>query len=223
MKQNFSFLKNKKYGTTLLFLFCLIQLHAQTYSWKQRADFPNAKRQGAIGFSIDSLGYIGGGYTDFNNLNDFWQYHPKTNTWERKADLPFPIRTAMTFVIGGKAYLTGGIITGAPFNNKLWMYDPLTDIWTEKAPYPGTGIYGGVGFAIGTKGYIGVGNSSGADGPYLNDFYEYDSANDTWQKKKDFPEPARYGGYGIALNGKGYVGLGYDNNTLIKIQRLVGI
>ena len=48
----------------------------------------------------------------------------------------------------------------------------------------------------------------------LNDFYEYDPVSDIWNQVADFAGSARYGAVSFALDNKGYVGTGYDDNAL---------
>jgi N-acetylneuraminic acid mutarotase len=48
----------------------------------------------------------------------------------------------------------------------------------------------------------------------MNDFYAYDPATNTWEKKADFKGTARYGAVGFVVDGKGYMGSGYDGNYL---------
>ena len=61
-------------------------------------------------------------------------------------------------------------------------------------------------FAIGTKGYIGCGD----DGGVLNDFWEYTPATDSWAAKATYGGTARTEAGAFAVNGKGYIGTGFD-------------
>ncbi len=80
------------------------------------------------------------------------------------------------------------------------------DYWAQKAN-GATARFGAVGFSIGTKGYIGTGNSSGN---YKNDFWEYDAPANSWTQKADFGGTARFGAVGFSIGTKGYIGTGYD-------------
>lgn len=86
------------------------------------------------------------------------------------------------------------------------------DTWTQKDDFGGTaGIarYNAVGFSIGTKGYVGTGWTGSVRG---KDFWEYDSALNTWTQKADFGGTGRLAAVGFAIAGKGYVGTGYDGS-----------
>jgi len=181
--------------------------------WTQKANVNGVERWGAFGFSIGNYGYIGGGYDGNANLDDFWRYDPATNSWTQKADVPLALRGASTFIISGKGFLTGGIVTGPPYNSNLYMYDPANDTWTQKTDYPGFPIYGAQAFAIGAKGYFGIGNGGTSTGDFFTEFYEYDYNTDAWTQRDSFPGIERYGTFGIALNGKGYAGFGANGAT----------
>ncbi len=127
--------------------------------------------------------------------------------------MPEALRFANSFVINGFGYVVGGVVSSPPYNKHLWMYDPTLNTWIQKTDFPGTGIYSGGSFSIGNKGYLGMGNTGSANGPYTNSFYEYDAGDNAWTQKANFPGTSRYSGYGISLNGKGYFGFGYYGNT----------
>ena len=48
-----------------------------TNAWTQKADFGGTARDGAVGFSIGSKGYIGTGYDGTGSTKDFWEYTPE--------------------------------------------------------------------------------------------------------------------------------------------------
>ena len=87
----------------------------------------------------------------------------------------------------------------------------IDDVWEPKQnlPFTGEGRWWMTGFAIGDKGYAGV----GWDGRNLRqEFYEYDSQQDSWTRMQDFPGEGRQYAIGFSLNGKGYLGFGFGDN-----------
>ena len=96
--------------TKLLFPLFAICGYVSAQSWTQKLNFGGVKRQGAVGFSIGTKGYIGAGmlygnYTYF----DFWEYDPSANTWTQKVDVPGGKRGyAVGFSIGTKGYIGTG-------------------------------------------------------------------------------------------------------------------
>ena len=178
-------------------------------TWTQKANFGGTIRDGAIGFSIGSNGYIGTGFKNGNYYKDFWEYDPALNTWTQKADFGGGVRyNAVGFSIGSKGYVGTGSSNIYPNNFKdFWEYDPALNTWTQKADFGGTARYSAVGFSIVGKGYLGTGYSTYSNGS-TKDFWEYDPALNTWTQKQDFAGIARYGSVGFSMGSKGYLGTG---------------
>lgn len=80
--------------------------------------------------------------------------------------------------------------------------------WEKKAAFEGNKRARGVGFAIGNRGYIGLGEDT-ADVMH-NDFWEYDPGTDSWMQKATLPAVGRRDAVGFAIGNKGYVGTGID-------------
>lgn len=203
----------KFFQTFIYVLIFNLNTLSQTFKWHQKNSFPGNKRWGAFSFEIGGFGYVGGGYLNGVNLNDVWKYDPSTDSWSQVSNCPLPTRASGSFTLNNFGYYVGGIIQSGAISNQLFQYDPSTNTWATKAPYPTSGIYGGISFAINNKGYYGVGNSGSALGPYLTAFFQYDPLTNQWTQKASFPGPARYGSYGIASNNFGYAGFGTNENT----------
>ena len=84
-----------------------------------------------------------------------------------------------------------------------------SNMWVKKASVGGSKRERGVGFAIGNRGYIGLGQDT--NNLMLKDFWEYDPSTDTWTQKANFPGVGRRDAIGFAIGTKGYVGTGMDN------------
>ena len=185
----------------------LWEYNPSTNVWTRKADLPAGTRTVAQGFTIGSKGYIGLGRTaEFATLyNDFWEYDPSTNSWNRKADFAGGARYATSgFTIDTKGYIgTGTDYSGGgfTFRNDFWEYNQLTNLWTRKADFAGGARELGVGFSIGTRGYIGTGSGT-------SDFWEYNPSSDGWLRKADFGGGGKNMATGFSLNGKGYLGTG---------------
>jgi N-acetylneuraminic acid mutarotase len=96
------------------------------------------------------------------------------------------------------------ILTGNAFGQAA------VDTWTTKASFGAAGRRDAVGFAIGSKGYVGTGDSPAGN---LNDFWEYDPTTNVWTQKANFAGGTRSGAMGFGIGTKGYLGGGYDNST----------
>lgn len=70
-----------------------------------------------------------------------------------------------------------------------------------------------ISFVIGKKLYTGMGTDS--QGNIYNDFWEYNTQKNKWEQKAAIPAEARYSAVSFAINDKGYVGLGRNNNKML--------
>ncbi|AJR15537.1 putative exported protein [Leptospira interrogans serovar Linhai str. 56609] len=85
--------------------------------------------------------------------------------------------------------------------------------WGIRKNFPWYGRNGAVTFAINGKGYLAGGVSYYG---FQNDLWKYDPTTDSWMQKANIPSPVGYRhASGFALNGKGYYGLGIDNNSTL--------
>ncbi|HMN06215.1 MAG TPA: kelch repeat-containing protein [Flavobacteriales bacterium] len=83
--------------------------------------------------------------------------------------------------------------------------DAQSGTWTQRADFGGGTREGAVAFSIGTKGYVGTGQSGAAR---KKDFWEYDPAADAWTQKADFGGTARRYATGFSIGNMGYIGAG---------------
>jgi hypothetical protein len=135
-----------------------------------------------VGFSVGSKGYIGLGETATAWLHDFWEYDPVGNSWLQKADFGGGNRgSAVGFGIGSKGYMGTGNADWmqTPFSDDFWEYDPSVNTWTQKGGFIGGGRRLAMGFSIGSKGYVGIGEPTPPNlDPFslyqVKDFYEFD-------------------------------------------------
>ena len=116
------------------------------------------------------------------------------------------------FTINDKAYVTTGLSNGVN-QTDLWMFDPATGAWTEKNKINATDSWTitrnyGTAFTLGSKAYVGLGNSTGV----RQDFWEYDPSADTWTNKTAFEGSARQNAVSYIVNGKAYVATGRSGN-----------
>ncbi|MDD3489166.1 MAG: hypothetical protein PHR62_04685 [Paludibacter sp.] len=96
-------------------------------SWEQIASFPGDYRSQGFSFSINNLGYVGGGDNLTKAFNDFWCYIPESDKWIQKESLPFQNKEYDLFGTNTEKY-------GYCFyQNKLYEYNPVFDIWEKMA------------------------------------------------------------------------------------------
>jgi N-acetylneuraminic acid mutarotase len=88
--------------------------------------------------------------------------------------------------------------------------------WIKQGAFDGYQRGGAVSFVIGDKVYFGTGFNSNLDTTYLKDFRVLDPTMNTWLKLGDFPGEPRQGAVAFAIDGKGYMGLGYNGHIKLK-------
>lgn len=168
----------------------------------------------SVAFSIRNKVYVGSGWEhwwDLEPVNDFREWDFETNSWRQLADFPGSNSSPRAFAIGNKGYV---ITTGNPDSEgryvyEFWEYDPAVNIWQRKSDFPsGVSRHNPVMFAIGSKGYIGMGQSlteNGSQSIFLNDLWEWNQEADVWTRKTDFPGQGRYGAVTFVIGTNGYV------------------
>ena len=178
-------------------------------AWTQLTDLLGAARYLAVGFSIDTTGYVGLGRLNTGALsNDFWAYNSTLNTWSQRANFPGAARyAAVGFAIGTKGYVGLGADALNGYKD-FYEYDPSINTWKKKIDFPQSDRRGAVGFGIGTKGYVGLGLS--VAGAILSDFLMFDPAGTgSWVSIATFTGGVgRYASVSFVIGTKGYVGLG---------------
>jgi N-acetylneuraminic acid mutarotase len=125
---------------------------------------------------------------------------------------PFLVRTIYLLCFIGAAFFTSCSPLGEDDDAGLGNWRQI------RSGFPGVSRNSASTFQIGATVYVGLGFDSNGD--RLRDFWAYNAEGGFWEElgriRADaaalFPGSARNGGVAFALNGRGYVGLGYDNN-----------
>ena len=183
-------------------------------NWSKTTPFKGRPRSGAISFTIGSKAFVGMGYDGDEYISDFYVYDINAGYWETKKSFPGTMRErAVAFTINGKGYI------GLGYNRELdkeelgdfWEYNPDTDVWTKVADFGGTARYNAIGFAIGSRAYVGT----GFDGDkYNSDFWEFDpTAATPWREIESYPGEKIEGGLAFVISDKAYVCTGRNNGS----------
>ena len=181
-------------------------------TWTQRADFGGTARTAAVGFTLGNFGHIGTGFASNGRQQDIWRYDAGINAWSAIANAPSALLSGTVFTAGGFAYLATGFTTTTIAS--VSEYTPQSTIatansWTRKADFGGSERAAAIGFAIGSKGYIGTGTDAFT---FNTAFWEFNQATNTWAQKASFIGTPRSGAVGFAIGAKGYVGTGAGTN-----------
>lgn len=181
--------------------------------WIRLNDFAGGGRAFAFAFSLDTMGYIGGGTDGNETFDDLWQYNAFDDNWTQETGSP---ETGTAFTIGNRAYV---------FNwDRLYQFDPVQSTWTEKTPFPGIPRDGVFAFGIADRGFIGSGKDD--NDQYFNDVWEFNPKDDltngidvlgnpmgSWTMKTDFPGEGRFNAVGFSILDKEYVCSGYNETS----------
>lgn len=189
-------------------------------AWSQKANLPGSPRRDAVSFVINNFAYVGTGMDSLsgptgNTLKDFWRYNPQTNSWSAIADFPGfggqGIYFATAFSVEGKGYLCGGKSGPEAYSNQLWEYKPSNNQWMQRANFPGGVRYQLLSFAVGNKGYVGMGTDQNI---FKKDMYCYDPGSNSWQAIAPFPAYERASATTFTLHDRGFVCLGNNGGLL---------
>jgi N-acetylneuraminic acid mutarotase len=184
-----------------------------TDSWTRLADFPGVARAYPRAFSNSVNGFIGSGYTHDNStrsqLYDFYKYTPQTDTWSAISDYPDSV---VRYYVG---YTVS--VKGRPFislsNFEPAMREYVKDNWKliptipDMIDCPAAGV-----FSIGSKFYVIAGNR--IDNSASNAVWEFNSENEQWTRKSDFPGQARFAPGFFSVGKYGYYGCGRSTDKI---------
>ncbi len=203
--------------------------------------FPGTPRYGCVAFSVNHLGFIGGGF-DNNYLNDYYKFNPSLPPGKRwilqaVATIGEKRLNGGVFVIGAKAYLCTGT-NGSQLCDDMVIYDSAGDTWrtsdttlsnqTETTTnfnndYTDIIRQGAALFAVNGKGYVTWGASMTNTTSLSGKTWEYDPATGLWTRKTTFPVQYNWSvgeytvGVTVSVSGKsdrGFVGTGQSSGTL---------
>jgi len=204
-------------------------------SWDKLGDFSGTPRDGAVGFVINNIAYVGTGYNYTSNkfLNDFWRYDPTSDSWVRAADMPLTLNGklgrsgAVAFTLNGKGYVGGGynLLNGS--TNPLfdfYEFDPSAGTkgkWRQVANFGHTTELDTttVSARFGSAAFT-VKDESGAERAFVGwgqdinqfnykDLWEYDATNNVWIQRPGAGSKRIYP-FVMVIDNMAYVGGGYD-------------
>jgi len=165
--------------------------------------------------------YIAGGWGG-SYLNEVRKYDITANSWSvltTANGVPADLGSVMgyAFALNNKVYFSGGVDGGYVWSAKTWELDPVSNTFTRKDDIPSANSWGrayGFSFAIGNKGYagMGVGSSTGSASWVANNtFLQFDPAlpaGAQWTAMTPYPGAGIEHITAAVLNGVAYVGLG---------------
>ena len=182
--------------------------------WTRTTPFKGRPRSGAVVFTIGKKAFVGLGYDGDDYLSDFYVYDLEQGFWEATDPFPGVLRErAVAFSIDGKGYV------GLGYNRELdteeigdfWKFDPdaaAGSQWSTIKDFEGTPRYSAIGFAIGSRGYVGTGYDGDS---YNSDFWQYNPSEDDWTEINSYPGEKIWQGLAFVINDKAYICTGLNN------------
>jgi hypothetical protein len=177
-------------------------------SWERKADFPGPSRFSHFIISLNDKIYLGGGSGDSGPLLDFWEYDPVTNLWTEKSPLPqYSLGGSLAFSHNGKGHTFSRVGT----NYSTLSYDPATNEWSAQ---PLSGV---------TYGLSSDWKLMKFDDQAVLQAYQFTRTPLLFKfvpetnSLKEFTTndgAARSTPTTFVINGRGYIGLGYQNGYL---------
>lgn len=140
---------------------------------------------------------------------------PKGGVWDLAAAMPEPRQEAGSAALGNTIYVIGGYGPDMPPSTLVQVYDAAANKWRQAAPIPdGLHHHPGVVAANGKIYVIGGFAGSFAKRVPVNTVWQYDPADDRWEKRAPMPT-GRSGGSAAVVNNRLYVfgGEGNAENT----------
>jgi len=190
-------------------------------AWSTLPGNPGTGRELSVSFNINGLVYYGTGrspsfFGGYDYYEDFWVFDPATNVWTQKANYGYgPIAGSFSFAIGNTGYVGCGFDMYTQVTTQFYNYNPTTNIWTSIGATGIPYLDMSTAFVLNDQAYIaGGGSQFGGSASFLR----YDPITSVFTTLPDIggtghPNSVflkRYCATGMALNGKCYVGTGYN-------------
>ncbi|MBX2981027.1 MAG: DUF11 domain-containing protein [Flavobacteriales bacterium] len=168
-------------------------------TWVKRPYLPAAPRDRPVSFTIDGIGYLGGGNTPSGWSTQFFAYAPLARRWNARASMPAAAQTGVhaAAAVGGKGYIQLATAT-----NNFWSYDPATDTWTQRADMPGGARSRPVAFGLDGKIFVGSGMIASVR---QNDLWAYDPQTDSWEQRASFSGGGVHSAAAFTLGDRGCI------------------
>ncbi len=189
----------------------LWEYNPATDKWSQKAPFPGKARVKAVAAVLNNKVYLGLGFQSNKGavlnqkayFSDFWMYDPITNKWEKMAGFPGNDTSgAFCFAMNNKMYVGSGYAY-LTMHTYFWCYIPDENRWVGLKNLPGDQRFGPLGCSDGVKAFYG----SGFKAVNMNDWWQYNPAEDSWQERRSIPGK-RVNGTALAVNNRFFVSSG---------------
>ena len=189
----------------------------ETDIWTRLADYPSNYTDACVSYVYNNNIYVGGGFSESSYGNEFWKYLPDEDKWIRLTDFPGKARFGSVacnnnqHIYYGTGYRVGNL-------KDWWEYYPESDTWKKRKDMPGSGRVNATSLCIANRVYVATGRHFGGNltgGHLMSDICEFDVASDCWYKRGDIPDGNRENAISFVIDGKGYIGFGENDKSVL--------
>ena len=171
-------------------------------------------RSEGLSFTYNGKAYVGFGTSNFQLVNDLWEYNPDNNVWTKLADGPKSFILSAGFEINGELYMGVG---QSPWGNgakEFYKYNIASDTYTSIGSIPIVNNFNqnwvdAIGFSFQEKGYL-----IGSDGQFNSEtsVLEFNPVDLSWIEKSIYPGTSISGLFDFMIDGNLYIGMGGENS-----------
>jgi len=189
----------------------------ETPYWTKKADFPSISADACVSFVWNNEIYVGAGFNGLGFSNEFWKYNTVDDKWIRLNDFVGNAR-AGAISCGDSTHIYFGTGYQTTNENDWWEYFPQNDSWKKKNSMPDNGRENAVTLTIKGRYFVSTGRHFGGNytgGKVNSDIVEYDATRDSWYERGNIPSSGRENAISFTINGKGYIGFGENDSTVL--------
>ncbi|HEY2987821.1 MAG TPA: kelch repeat-containing protein, partial [Candidatus Binatia bacterium] len=114
---------------------------------------------------------------------------PKGGAWSLAGAMPEPRQEAGITALGNMIYIIGGYGADQIPSTLVQVYDPAANKWKQAAPIPEAMHHHGVAGSDGKIYVVGGFTGTFAKRNPITSVWQYDPANDRWEKRAPLPTP----------------------------------
>lgn len=180
-----------------------LEYDPQLDQWSRKNPIPISedRRTSPKYFQIDDKAYFFGG-SHYDSIGGaLWKYDVDSDVWSQtdiKVLQERPHRSGALFTMGNRACIGLGL-DGRSYS----CLNPLDGSWSPIPEYPSSMEFPSIAFSFENKAIVGFGIDE--NGQRLNEFWEYNFAQNSWSRLGDSPRVSRFGSAYLNNDKVGYV------------------
>ncbi len=189
----------------------------ETDSWRKLADFPSNFTDACVSFVYNDEIVVANGFSESGYGGEIWKYRPDDDRWYRLKNFEGQWRFGGV-LCANEQHIFFGTGFGIGNLNDWWEYLPQSDSWKKLRAMPDKGRVNGVSLTIDNRYFVATGRHFGGNigrGHLKSDVMEYDPRKNSWHKAGELPDGNRENAVAFVIDGRGYIGLGENDNKVL--------